>query len=453
MLFKRIVSSGLAHYSYIVADGGEMIVIDPRRDIDVYLRQAQEANSAIAHVLETHRNEDYVVGSMALGEETDAAIWHADSELDYAYGEAVSEGQTWRVGRFELEALHTPGHTWGSFCYLLKDSSAIPWMIFTGDTLFADDVGRTDLVDEDRTGEMTALLYESLFEKLFPLGDHVIVCPAHGAGSACGSQISDRPWTTLGMERLHNPKLSHREREEFVQNAALIHERPPYFRKIEDWNLGAAPSLQELRDPSPLSPKGLAEQSKDALIVDTRSALAFATSHLPGSIAIPRAALSRFAGWFLSYDRPILLVSENQQAMVDTIMLRRMAFDNVESYLAGGLPAWHQAGLPSKRTKVVSVQELCGQLDDGFAPWILDVRSKREIQNTHIPGAHHIHLTQLPQRFSQVPGDKPVHVFCGSGARATIAASLLQRAGFENAVVVLGGLAGWQSRTCPIESS
>lgn len=452
MLFKRIVSSGLAHHSYIIEDGGEMVVIDPRRDIDIYLREAQKTNSVITHVLETHRNEDYVVGSVALAEATDAAIWHADAELDYTYGEAASEGQTWQVGRFELEALHTPGHTLGSFCYWLRDSSAIPWIIFTGDTLFADDVGRTDLIDPKRTGEMTALLYESLFEKLFPLGDHVIVCPAHGAGSVCGSQISDRPWTTLGMERLHNPKLSHRERQDFVQNAAVVHERPPYFRRMEEWNLGTAPPLQDLRDPEPLTPAAFAEQSEDALIVDTRSALAFATSHLPNAIAIPRAALSGFAGWFLSYDRPILLISENQKAMVDTTMLRRMGFDNVKSYLAGNMPAWHKAGRPSKRTNVVSVQELCSQLDNGFDAWILDVRSQREVESAQIPGAHHIHLTQLPQQWSQVPNDKPVHVFCGSGARATIAASLLQRAGFENAIVVLGGLAGWQSRTCPIES-
>ncbi|MCX6680284.1 MAG: MBL fold metallo-hydrolase [Methanothrix sp.] len=215
MLLERIVSAGLAHYSYLVGDKNQALVIDPRRDVDDYIKMASGAGMRIAYVLETHRNEDFFVGSMELAGRTEAQVWHADGQWDYQYGQPAASGQRWRVGRLEVEAIATPGHTPGSMSYLLRDPSGIPWMLFCGDTLFAGEVGRIDLMGKDLAAENAGLLYESLFKRLLPLGDEVILCPAHGSGSVCGELIAERLWTTIGLEKKHNARLQESQ-EQFV---------------------------------------------------------------------------------------------------------------------------------------------------------------------------------------------------------------------------------------------
>lgn len=241
MLFERIESEGLAHYSYIIGSEGEALVIDPRRDCQIYVEKALKNGFNIKNILETHRNEDYVIGSLELSDRTDAKIWHADSQLDYGYGNEVEDGQTWEVGRFTLEAIQTPGHTPGHMSYVLYGQDDKPWIVFTGDALFAGDVGRVDLADPDKKEEMADLLYDSIFNKILPLGEEVIVCPAHGSGSVCGATIEDRPWTTIGIEKELNPHLQYSSREEFVENVASILERPPYFKKMERLNKEGPP--------------------------------------------------------------------------------------------------------------------------------------------------------------------------------------------------------------------
>jgi len=212
MLFAKIESPGLAHNSYLVGDEGTAAVIDPRRDADVYVDRATAEGLRIAYVFETHRNEDYLIGSCELAARTGAELWHADDQWDYEYGKAVHDGQTWEVGRLTFRALHTPGHTPGHMSYVLHEPDGAAWMVFTGDALFAGDVGRTDLMGIDMADEMARLLYGSIFTKILPLGDHVLVCPAHGAGSVCGATIAERPWTTIGLERRLNPRLQITER-------------------------------------------------------------------------------------------------------------------------------------------------------------------------------------------------------------------------------------------------
>ena len=234
MIFERIVSEGLAHYSYLAGDKNEALVIDPRRDVEVYVEKATKAGMRIAHILETHRNEDYLVGSMELADRTGAEVWHADSQWDYRYGRSVQPGQKWKAGRLEFEAIPTPGHTPGSMSYLLRDPTGLSSMVFCGDALFAGEVGRIDLMGREKAAENAGQLFDSLFGKLLPLGDEVIVCPAHGAGSACGESISERLWTTIGLERKHNPRLQAKGKTEFV--ATLLNsqpERPPYFSRME----------------------------------------------------------------------------------------------------------------------------------------------------------------------------------------------------------------------------
>jgi hydroxyacylglutathione hydrolase len=452
MLFERIESKGLAHYSYLIGDSGEAVVIDPRRDCDVYVEKVSRNGFRIANILETHRNEDYLIGSLELAERTGAQIWHADAQWGYRYGQPVEDGQTWKVERLELQAIHSPGHTPGSMSYLIRDPYGVPWMIFTGDALFAGDVGRTDLLGHEKLREMTGLLYESLFHRILPLGDEVILCPAHGAGSVCGSAIAERTWTTIGLERKYNPKLRYTDESAFVEHVARTLEYPPYFRMMEKMNLEGPPVLGPLPAPPALSPKEFAARAKDAQVLDTRMELGFGAAHVPGALSIWEEGLSGFAGWFLSYDRPILLVTETNDTSQAMRYLIRLGFDKLNGFLAGGMLAWHKAGLESHRVETVIVQELCQRLDRDEDAWILDVRSDEELQQQgEISGAHHRHITQLPEHLDEVPSDRSVYVFCGSGLRSMIGASLLRRAGWEDVTVVLGGLAGWNSVSCPLK--
>jgi len=453
MLFERIISSGLAHYSYLVGDRNDAVVIDPRRDCEVYIKKASSEGMRIAHILETHRNEDYFVGSMELARRTGAEAWHADSQLDYRYGKAVQPGQRWNVGRLVIEAIPTPGHTPGSMSYLLRDPAGIAWMVFTGDALFAGEVGRIDLLGLEKAPEMAGLLYDSIFQRLLPLGDEVLVCPAHGSGSVCGESIAERLWTTIGLEKRHNPRLKLRSREEF--SADLLKskaERPPYFSMMEKVNLDCEPALGALPRPKPLAPDDFESLSKEAQILDTRMELGFGAAHIPGSQFIWLNGLASFAGWFLAYDRPIFLVTEANEPCEPFRILIRLGFDNIVGYLAGGMLNWHMSGRMSNAIQTITVQDLCSLLDREEELWILDVRSERELESSgRITGAQHIHVTQIPEQKDEVPKDCRVYIFCGSGLRSMIAASYLERHGWRNLAVILGGIAGWRSKRCPIK--
>ena len=449
MLFKRIESEGLAQYSYLIGDGRSAIVIDPRLDCDIYVEEAHLEGIRIQHIIETHRHEDFVLGSVALAEQTGAEIWHADDQWNYRYGNSVKDGQIWKIGRLKLEAIHAPGHTPGSMNYLLFDPGGVPWMVFTGDALFAGDVGRVDFMGTDRIPEMAGHLHDTLFNKLLPLGDGVIVCPAHGSGSICAGDIGERMWTTIGLERRHNPKLQVKDRNEFIALANKKLDYPPYFRQMEKLNFEGVPVGKT--SPVPLSVDAFADKAEDAVIVDTRAEVSFGASHVPKSLSIWSAGLPSFAGWFLPYDKPILLVHETNNPTQAARYLLRLGYFNVSGFLAGGMLAWHTAGRESATIKTITVQSFCTLLDTDEHPWILDVRSNDELKHAgSIAGANHIHITELAGRMDDVPNNRTVFIFCGSGLRSMIAASLLKRAEWQDLVVVLGGLAGWRSISCPI---
>lgn len=447
MLFERIVSEGLAHYSYIIGDKAEAVVIDPRRDCEVYIEKAYQQGMKIAYILETHRNEDYLIGSVELAARTGAEIWHADSQWNYRYGKPVQDGQIWKIGRLIIRAIHTPGHTPGMMNYLLHDSDDMPWIVFTGDTLFAGEVGRIDLLGQDRAPEMAGLIYDSIFGKLLPLGDEILVCPAHGAGSVCGESIADRLWTTIGIERKHNPRLQHRNRDEFVAELLKSQpDRPPYFPRMETLNLEGAPILGRLPLPAPLSAREFEDLAKQAFVLDTRMELSFASGHVPGAQSIWQDGLASFEGWFVPYDRPILLVNETDDSEKSTRTLIREGYDNLAGTLSGDMLNWHMSGLDSKSIKTVNVQELYMRMGGGEPILVLDVRSYDELsRDGSMPGALHIHITQLPERLHEIPKKKPIYVFCGSGLRSMIAASFLQRNGWKDLTVILGGMSAWKS--------
>ncbi|MFW6256730.1 MAG: MBL fold metallo-hydrolase [Bacillota bacterium] len=453
MLFEKIKSEGLAHFSYLIGDGSQAVVIDPRRDIDIYLQKAVESGYNITTVLETHRNEDYFIGSRELEQKTGAKIWHADDYLDYQYGNAVENGQKFSVGRLQLEALHTPGHTPGSFSYVLYTYSGEPWMVFTGDALFAGDVGRVDFLGEDKLSQTAGQLYDSIFNKILPLGEEVILCPAHGSGSVCASAIANRDWTTIGLEKKLNPKLQYNSKEEFIDEVGEMLEYPPYFTHAENFNLRAEPLKSEFSKPAPLAVNEFAaERKKDnCVVLDTRMEVSYASAHIPGSISIWKEGLSSFAGWFIDPEKEVLLVTEGDYPSEEIKFLSRLGFDRIKGYLAGGMVSWHMAGKISESLKTITVDKLCGLIDKTEEIFILDVRPEEEIRNEgEIQDATQIHLTQLPGQLSQLPEEKEIYIFCGSGLRSMIAASLLKREGFDNLQVVLGGLEGWSSTTCPI---
>jgi hydroxyacylglutathione hydrolase len=451
VLFQRFESEGLAQYSYMIGAGEQAVVIDPRRDCRVYVDAATQAGLTITHILETHRHEDFVLGSVELSNWTGATVLHSSyDELQYGYGCRIAEGEAIKLGGLWLEPLHTPGHTLGHMSLVLRDPTGSACMVFTGDALFAGDVGRCDFYGADKLTEMAGLLYDSVFGKLLPLGDGVIVCPAHGSGSACGTAIAERPLTTIGLERQLNPMLQLADKSEFVKRAGRVLDYPPYFRQMEQFNLQGTTVSVPL--PKPMTVKEFVRRMPEAVVLDTRMDAAFATGHVPGSLSIWEQGIPGWAGWLVAYDRPLLLVCEGHDVASVVRLLYRLGYDRVEGFLAGGMLSWHKAARASQHYATVDGHELCKRLAGWQELWILDVRSELEVQELAIPGAHHIPLNRLPERVEEVPRDRTVYIVCGTGVRSTTAASLLQRAGRNDLTVVLGGLAGWSAAGCPIKA-
>jgi len=445
MLLERVETPGIAHVSYLVGDEGRAVVVDPRRDVEVYVARAAAAGCRITDVVETHRNEDYVVGSVELAERTGAAIWHADAQLPYRYGAPARPAQTWTLGRFTLEVLATPGHTPGGLSYLLREAGGAPWIVFTGDTLFAGEVGRTDLVDAARSREMAALLFRSLFGTLLPLGDEVVVAPGHGAGSVCGTAIAGRPWTTIGLERRLNPALALADEGAFVDAVSGVGERPPYFRRMEVLNLEGAPLLGPLPVPPLLSPEEFAAAAGQGLVVDARSESAFAAAHVPAALSLALETLGPHAGWLLPYDRPLLLVTDGGETDEAVRRLLRLGYDHIAGVLGGGMAAWHAAGLPAAAVEVWTAEEHRRRLAAGRDAVVVDVRTPAEAAASPVAGALHVALGDLPGRAAELPPAGPILTLCPLGRRSMTAASVLKAHGRDDVAVLLGGLAAWRA--------
>ena len=381
MIFERIKSEGLAHLSYFIGSEDEALVIDPRRDCQVYIDLARREGMTIKNIFETHRNEDYVIGSLELKNLTYAEIYHGRG-VDFKYGNFVDEGQGFGFGKLKLTALHTPGHTDESMSYTLADleTGKEQVMVFTGDALFVGDVGRTDLYGPKEASRMASNLYDSIFNKILPLGDEVILCPAHGAGSVCGGAISEREYSTLGLERIQNSILQKTGKEDFVKfKVEEKLEFPPYFEKMEQYNLQGPPLLQCLPVPELLSPeKFKAEMEKGAVVVDTRMPHSFGGAHIKDTYSIWLGGIPSFAGWVLPYDKPILLVLEEKEQLDTAVRyLIRLGYDNVAGLLNGGIAAWYIEALPIDSFNLLSVYDLKDKLEKGEEMVILDVRGDK----------------------------------------------------------------------------
>jgi hydroxyacylglutathione hydrolase len=443
MFFETIRSEGLAHNSYLIGTDGVAAVVDPRRDCGVYLERAAAHEAAITRIFETHRNEDYLVGSPELARRTGASIHHG-ARLDFAYGSPARHGERFELGPLVVEVLETPGHTAESLSFVLYDQGE-PFMVFTGDALFAGSVGRVDLMS-DETAANAAALYDSLHDQLLSLPDGTMVCPAHGAGSVCGVRIHDLPLSTIGHERATNPVLA-MDREPFIaEKAAELTYRPPYFRRMEALNRSGPPAPPERSLLTPLDPAGLAEMQ----VVDIRSPTAFGAGHVPGSLSIWRGGLASYIGWVLDYDRPIALVDDFDLDL-DRVAAHfvRLGFDNLAGYLGGGFESWFRTGRPVGHFPVWTVHDLRDHLG---GVTVLDVRDgNHRAEQGAIPGSLHIYVGELASRLDEVPRDRPIATHCDVGYKGSLAASLLSSHGFDAVANVLGGFAAWKSAGFPVE--
>ncbi len=452
MLFQVVKSEIVSQLSYIVASKGEAFVVDPRRDCDIYLEIAQSWGVKIRDVFETHRNEDYVIGSVELSMLTGAIVHHGPGLL-WRYGEILHDGEEFKVGSLKVVALYTPGHSPDSTCYELIDteSGEKPVIVFTGDTLFVGDVGRTDFLGSENTALMAGKLYDGLHDKLLPLGDGVVVLPGHGFGSVCGGSISEREISTIGAERMMNPVLK-LSRIEFVdRKVEERHESSPYFKVMERYNLEGPPILPHLPIPPPLNPAEFKAAIAGGFpVIDTRLPPAFAGAHIEGSYSLAPTRLSN-AGWVAPVEKGVLLVVEDAAALDFTVMnLYRMGYSSFAGYLEGGLEAWYREGLPVSRVDLLTCPQLKGMMGSGERLFIIDVRRQSEWDEGHIEGATHIYLGRLPERLGEVPEDMPVVVQCKTGTRSSFAASILLRAGRKRVHNLLGGIDAWRKLNYPL---
>lgn len=455
MKLETVTAKGLAHNSYFLSDHGEAIVIDPRRDCAVYTELGVRECAQIKYIFESHCNEDLVAGSLDLQRQTGAEIGHS-KETRFRYGDHnLSDSETFYVGDLKVEVLSTPGHTNDSLCFVVYERlhSDTPLFVFTGDTLLAGDVGRTDLLGTEASIEQSKKLYHSIFERILPLGDHLVVYPAHGAGSLCGHKVGTREFSVTGYERRSN-QLLQLDEERFVRYLTGQHlSMPPYFSRAHDLNIEGPPPIDgRVREVNPDEFDELVRKGA-ATVIDTREPGAFAGSHVPGSLNIWLDGTSVFPGWVLGNHEPVALVTERMpDAEVARTYLSRLGFDDVADHLCDGMPGWRNRGKPFGRLKTCSAEQLKNALDRETVT-VLDVRDEPEWREGHIKGAKHVFVGHLQERFEDIPRDKPLAIHCTWGGRAGLAASILARLGLVNTYLVLGSMRAWESHGYPLERS
>jgi hydroxyacylglutathione hydrolase len=460
VLIRQFVVEGLGHISALVADDarGVAAVIDPRRDVDIYLEAAAERGWHIRHVLETHLHNDYVSGGPELAALTGARhVIGAGAQASYEH-QPAHDGDTFDLGALRFVALDTPGHTPEHVAYMLSDRSRAddPLAVFTGGSLLVGAVGRTDLLGQEHAEPYARAMFHSLHDRLLVQADYVGVLPTHGGGSLCSKDISTSPSSTIGYERRHSELLAISEIEPFVR--ALLADQPAfprYFARMRPINkAGAAPlgTIPTARGLSAAEVRALAGEG--ALVIDTRPARDFAAGHLPGAYSIPAgSSFGTWLGWVVPPDLPLVLVLDSP-ADWDGVLRQalRIGYDDVRGHLST-FAEWHAAGLPVETGKRASVAELAALLSHApDAPLVLDVRQRDEYEQGHIPGALHLMAGDLPDRLADLPRDRPIVTVCQVGYRSAVAAGLLERAGFADVTWIEGGLPAWRRAGYDIES-
>ncbi len=466
MYFEQFYLTCLAHASYMIGSEGEAAVVDPQRDVDIYLKVAEEQGLRIRHIFETHLHADFVSGHKELAARTGAQIYiGAQAQAQFPHV-ALRDGFEVKVGAVRMWTLETPGHTPESVCLVITDEGESsgekagekmpqPCAVLTGDTLFIGDVGRPDLSPSHTPRELAGMLYDSLHRKLMALPDGVKVYPAHGAGSLCGRAMRAERSSTIGTERVTNYALQIKSREEFVgQLTCNLPARPEYFLEDAEINRSGATLLTELAELATLSPaevQGVAREN--GWLLDVRAGDDYAAGHVPGSINV--ALSGQFASWAGGilgiHSRPVLIGDSEAQIEEARLRLARVGIEDVRGYLAGGMAAWRGAGRAVTVTPQISAAELNLKLRSGemLAGDVLDVRREGEWQAGHIPDARWQALDTFPGGLPEVGRERAVAVHCKSGYRSMIACGMLERAGHRNMINVAGGFDAWHAAGLP----
>jgi hydroxyacylglutathione hydrolase len=462
LIFKTIQTAGIAELSYLIGDDDEGVaaVFDPRPDVDEYLEMARDEKLAITHIFETHIHADLVSGSRELCARLDSAKIYVSHEGGASYDfehQKIQDGDTFTFGELLITAKHTPGHTPEHMAYLLAeaDHPEMPWGVLTGDSLFVSSAGRPDLLGAEHTQGLAEKQFHTLHDFYLKLPDHVMIYPNHGAGSPCGADIGDRLSSTIGYERKFNKFLQFGDVKSFTDFA--LKTAPPiptYYPLMKKLNAKGPEILGHLPRVAGLTPKAFREaiDKKTGVLVDTRTMLAFGGGHIPGALNIGGSPiLSIWAGWMLDPNKPILLVLEDEDDLDDIVRLFiRTGFTKFGGYLVGGMKAWDAEGFPLAEIGQMTVHQLSKRAAD---LQILDVRSPREWKKGHVPGARHIFLPELRKRVGELDPARPTAVYCASGYRASVAASILKQEGFKNLWNVPGSWEAWRKAKLPVEGA
>ncbi|MBN2010035.1 MBL fold metallo-hydrolase [candidate division KSB1 bacterium] len=451
MLLKHYFIGKIAHSSYILAGKNSCAVIDPQRDVDIYINEARAMGLDITHILQTHLHADFISGHIDLAKKTGAKIYVAKSAQCTFDHVPLSEGDTIELEDMVLRVLETPGHTPEHLSYVVIDKarSDSPVGVFVGDTLFVGDVGRPDLFP-DIAQELAGKLYHSLHDKLLQLPDYVEVYPAHGAGSLCGRAMGAKWRSTIGYERKFNAALLIKDKSKFIKS--LTEDMPPapdHFSRCSDVNRKGPARLSDL----PVMEELSAAQFKKRLgnphivVLDTRSYHAFASQHIAGAWHLDlNGNFPTFAGWVLPTDKDILLVADEYKKALDAnTWARRVGVDRIVGYLDGGMVAWAVAGFESNHIELSSAEDLHDMItgDDNFV--LLDVRTPLEFEDNHIDGAINIPVADLRTRHHELEKDKTTVIICSSGNRSSLGASILKQHGFTDIYNVAGGMTGYSA--------
>jgi glyoxylase-like metal-dependent hydrolase (beta-lactamase superfamily II)/rhodanese-related sulfurtransferase len=447
MKIEQIYTGCLAQGAYFIESEGQVAIIDPLRETDPYIEMAKKNNAEIKFILETHFHADFVSGHVDLANKTGATIvFGPNAVTEYDIHSAV-DGEVLKLGKLTIKVLHTPGHTLESTCYLLSDENGKDIAIFTGDTLFIGDVGRPDLaVKSNITMEdLAGMLYESLHNKILPLADDVIVYPAHGAGSACGKNLSSETFATLGNQKQFNYALQAMSKDEFISKVTEGLATPPqYFPENVMMNKKGYSSIDDVltQGLKALSPAEFeVEKSKGTLVLDVRDAQSFAKGFVPGSLNI--GLRGSFAPWVgalvTNIRRPILLVVSEGDEREAVIRLARVGYDNVVGFLKGGVENWKNEGKTIEVISSISAAELENIANADSHIQILDVRNVGEFLSEHLQNAQNYPLGDLTSLMDSLDANATYYIHCAGGYRSMVAASLLRANGFKNLIDIAGG--------------
>jgi glyoxylase-like metal-dependent hydrolase (beta-lactamase superfamily II)/rhodanese-related sulfurtransferase len=452
MKVEQIYTGCLAQGAYYIESNGEAAIVDPLREVQPYIDLAEKRGAKIKYIFETHFHADFVSGHVDLARKTGAAIVYGPTSLKTGFDAVIGhDGQVFELGKSTIQLIHTPGHTMESSCFLLNDEDGKPHSIFTGDTLFIGDVGRPDLaqhvIAEMTQEKLAGHLYESLQNKLLPLPDHLIVYPAHGAGSACGKNMSKETTDTLGNQKKTNYALRPgHTREQFIADLLSGLTPPPgYFPKNVLMNVNGYDSVDNVlnRGTQALSVAAFeaAAEETGAVVIDTRTATVFAAGHIPNSINI--GINGDFAVWvgtlISDIQQPILLITEPGREEEVVIRLARVGYDNAIGYISGGFDAWKNAGNEIGTVHSVSTDEFVNIAKANTELPIIDVRKASEYNSEHIVIAKNIPLNYINENMQQIDRSKTWYVHCAGGYRSMIFISILQARGFDNLINVEGG--------------